>query len=84
MNANIILKDDELEINNITLLKEFNEESFEIKINDKLYEIKGTNLILKDVYNDNTSIKIIGKVYSIIQKNHKAPNTNSFFKKLFS
>ena len=84
MNANIVIKDNELEINNITQLKEFNEESFEIEINDKLYEIKGTNLLLKDVYNENKSIRISGVVYSIIQKNHKASDSKSFFKKLFS
>lgn len=84
MNANFIIKDNELEINNITLLKEFNEEAFEIELNDKTYEIKGTNLILKDVYNDNKSIRISGAVYSIVQKNHKITNSKSFFKKLFS
>ncbi|MBO5711473.1 MAG: hypothetical protein J6R47_01410 [Acholeplasmatales bacterium] len=84
MNANIVIKDNELEINNITQLKEFNEESFEIEINDKLYEIKGTNLLLKDVYNENKSIRISGVVYSIIQKNHKKTDSKSFFKKLFS
>jgi hypothetical protein len=84
MNANIIIKENELEINNITQLKEFNEESFEIEINDKHYEIKGSNLLLKDVYNENKSIKISGIVYSIILKNHKSTNSKTFIKKLFS
>ena len=84
MNPNIIIKDNELEINNITQLKEFNDENFEIKINDKFYEIKGTNLILKDVYNENKSIRISGVFYSIILKNNKPTNSKSFIKKLFS
>ncbi len=81
----IILLDNELEVNNITTLKEFNDKIFLLEIDNTPYEIKGNNLILKEVYNNNTSIKITGSIYSIEKKNHKdTKEKKSFIKKLFA
>ena len=83
LNANIILLDNEIQINNITQLKEFSEESFNVEINGSLYEIKGNKLSLKEVYNDNKSIKITGEIYGINKKIHPKVKEKSFLKKLF-
>jgi hypothetical protein len=83
MNANIIIFDNEIHINNITQLKEFSETSFNIEINNTLYGIKGVKLLLKEVYNDNKSIKISGEIIEINKINHPKEKEKSFFKKLF-
>jgi hypothetical protein len=83
MNANIILYDNEIQINNITQLKEFSETCFNIEINNSLYEIKGNKLILKEVFNDNKSVKITGEIYNINKKLHTTIKEKNFFKKLF-
>jgi rubrerythrin len=83
MNANFIIFDNETHINNITQLKEFSESNFNIEINNNLYEIKGSKLLLKEVFNDNKSIKISGEIYEINKKNHTKEKEKSFFKKLF-
>ena len=76
--------DDYLMIDNITLIKEFSDTLFKININDVPYEIKGDNLILTDVTNDNKTIKITGSFISIrLEKNQPKEKTN-FIKKLFS
>lgn len=81
----IILLDNELEIHNITTLKEFNDKIFLLDIDNTPYEIKGNQLVLKEVYNNNSSIKITGSIYSIEKKNHKeAKDKKSFIKKLFA
>lgn len=66
---NLILNDNYLEIKNITLIKEFNEERFLIEIDSIPYEIKGTELVLDDVSNGNTAVKIKGNINSISKTN---------------
>lgn len=81
----MILSENELEINNVTNLKEFNEQKFILTIDTSLYEIKGDGLELKEVYNNNTSLKISGNIYSIEKKDHKEnAEKKSFLKRLFS
>lgn len=81
----MILSENELEINNVTNLKEFNEQKFILTIDTTLYEIKGNGLELKEVYNNNTSLKISGNIYSIEKKDHKEnAEKKSFLKRLFS
>lgn len=81
----MILSENELEINNVTNLKEFNEQKFILTIDTTLYEIKGDGLELKEVYNNNTSLKISGNIYSIEKKDHKEnAQKKSFLKRLFS
>ncbi|HIT43419.1 TPA: YabP/YqfC family sporulation protein [Candidatus Avacholeplasma faecigallinarum] len=81
----MILSENELEINNVTNLKEFNEQKFILTIDTTLYEIKGDGLELKEVYNNNTSLKISGNIYSIEKKDHKEnAEKKSFLKRLFS
>ena len=50
--------DDYIIIDNITLIKEFNDFSFRIDVDNIAYEITGNNLILSQVSNDNKTIKI--------------------------
>ena len=83
LNANFIILENEIQINNITQLKEFSETSFNIEINNMLYEIKGTKLSLKEVFNENKSIKLSGEIYQITKKNHPKEKEKNFFKKLF-
>lgn len=81
----LILTDNELEIHNITNLKEFNDKLFALEIDGDFYEIKGEALVLKEVFNNNSSIKITGTVYSIAKKNHKeSKEKKSFIKKLLA
>ena len=81
----MILSENELEINNVTNLKEFNEQKFILTIDTTLYEIKGDGLELKEVYNNNTSLKISGNIYSIEKKDHREnAEKKSFLKRLFS
>lgn len=81
----MILSENELEINNVTNLKEFNEQKFILTVDTTLYEIKGDGLELKEVYNNNTSLKISGNIYSIEKKDHKEnAEKKSFLKRLFS
>ena len=80
-NANFIVYNNEIIINNIQTIKEFSEKSFLIEINNEAYEIKGTDLILKEVGNDN-----INGVVSSIEKKNKLSKEKSqgFFKRLFA
>ena len=55
-----------------------------LRINDTPYEITGTNLVLKEVSNDNKSIKIIGTLNSLEKKNVQVKKNKSFIKKLFA
>lgn len=81
----MILSENELEINNVTNLKEFNEQKFILTIDTTPYEIKGDGLELKEVYNNNTSLKISGNIYSIEKKDHREnAEKKSFLKRLFS
>lgn len=80
----LILTDNELQINDITDIKEFNEQSFLLEIKNELYEIKGENLSLGEMNNNKTNIIITGNIYLIEKKNHKSKKEkNSFIKKLF-
>ncbi|HIT50558.1 MAG TPA: hypothetical protein IAD46_05965 [Candidatus Pelethenecus faecipullorum] len=84
-NANFIVYNNEIIINNIQTIKEFSEKSFLIEINNEAYEIKGTDLILKEVGNDNKTIKINGVVSSIEKKNKLSKEkSQGFFKRLFA
>lgn len=81
----LLLTDNELEINNITSLNEFNDKVFILEIDDTPYEIKGDNLVLKEVTNNNSTIKITGSIFSISRKNHKETKEHKgFLKKLFA
>lgn len=81
----LILTDNELEIHNITNLKEFNDKLFTLEIDGVFYEIKGEGLVLKEVFNNNTSIKITGTISAIGKKNHKEnKEKKSFIKKLLA
>ena len=71
---NIIIYNNLIEINNITSLKEFNSSIFTIEINNELYLICGSDLELKNISSDNTSIKISGIINSIEKKNFKKPS----------
>ena len=81
--ANFTVYSDQIVVNNITEIKEFSERSFLIKIDDVLYEILGENLVLKEVSNDNKTIKITGTVNSIDKKNKQVKKNKSFLKRLF-
>lgn len=83
-NANFIVYNNEIIVNNITNIKEFSETFFLVEINDEAYIIKGKNLILKDVSNDNKTIKITGTVESIEKKNKLKEKDKGFIKKLFA
>ena len=82
--ANFTIYDDDILINNITEIKEFSEQIFVLKINDIPYEITGSNLVLKEVSNDNRSIKITGIVDSVNKKNVQVKKNKGFIKKLFA
>lgn len=84
MQANFIIYDNEAIINNITSLKEFNDKMFNISINNEDYIIKGINLELKEVNNENTTIKISGTILAFEKGKHKKEKDKSFIKKLFS
>ena len=79
--ANFTIYDDYILINNITEIKEFSEQIFVLKINDIPYEITGSNLVLKEVSNDNRSIKITGIVDSVNKKNVQVKKNKGFIKK---
>lgn len=79
----IILTDNELELHNVTLLKEFNDKEFSLEIESIPYLIKGVNLVLNNVYDNNQTIKITGKINSIeILKNKDKNEKKSFIKRL--
>ena len=78
------LYEDSIIIDNITLIKEFQEELFRIEINNVPYEIKGENLILNQVTNDNKTIKITGTILSVKVETNKPKNKTNFIRRLFS
>lgn len=82
--ANFTIYDDSILINNVTEIKEFSETAFFIKVNDIPYTIEGNNLILKEVSNNNQTIKILGQIDSIIKKDQKIKKNKGFIKKLFA
>ena len=82
--ANFTIYDDQIIVNNITEIKEFSETIFVIKVNDIPYEITGVNLVLKEVSNDNKTIKITGTLNSLEKKNVQAKKNKSFLRKLFA
>ena len=82
--ANFTIYDDQIIVNNITEIKEFSETIFIIRVNDIPYEITGTNLVLKEVSNDNKTIKITGTLNSLEKKNVQTKKNKSFLRKLFA
>lgn len=82
--ANFTIYDDGITVNNITEIKEFSETIFLIRVNDIPYEITGTSLVLKEVSNDNKTIKITGTVNSLEKKNIQVKKNKSFLKRLFA
>ncbi|MDE7263184.1 MAG: hypothetical protein K2N64_00805 [Anaeroplasmataceae bacterium] len=82
--ANFTIYDDHMIVNNITEIKEFSETVFILRVLDIPYEITGTNLVLKEVSNDNKTIKITGIVNSLEKKNIQVKKNKSFIKKLFA
>ncbi|MCM1130315.1 MAG: YabP/YqfC family sporulation protein [Muribaculaceae bacterium] len=83
-NINFTIYDDQIIVNNITEIKEFSETIFVLRVNDIPYEITGTNLILKEVSNDNKTIKITGTLNSLEKKNVQVKKNKSFLRKLFA
>ena len=82
--ANFTIFDDQVIVNNITEIKEFSEHIFIIRVNDIPYEITGNNLVLKEVSNDNKTIKITGVLNSLEKKNVQIKKNKGFIKKLFA
>lgn len=83
--ATFIVYDNEIIVNNISILKEFSDKKFVLQIGSELYEITGNDLVLKEVSNDNKTIKITGKLESIDKMNKQAKEKNKgFLKKLFA
>ena len=76
--------DDGITIENITLIKEFNDSSFRLDVNNIAYEITGNNLILSQVSNDNKTIKITGEILCVKTESNKPKEKTKFIKKLFS
>lgn len=76
--------EDSILIDNITLIKEFNDNFFRIDINNIPYEIGGTDLVLNQVTNDNKTIKITGQISSIKIETNKPKEKTKFIKKLLS
>ncbi len=83
-NVNFTIYDDQIIVNNITEIKEFSETIFIIRVNDIPYEITGNNLVLKEVSNDNKTIKITGTLNSLEKKNVQVKKNKSFLRKLFA
>ncbi|MDE6584414.1 MAG: YabP/YqfC family sporulation protein [Anaeroplasmataceae bacterium] len=82
--ANFTIYEDQVIVNNITEIKEFSEHIFIIRVNDIPYEITGNNLVLKEVSNDNKTIKITGVLNSLEKKNVQIKKNKGFIKKLFA
>lgn len=82
--ANFTIYEDQVIVNNITEIKEFSEHIFIIRVNDIPYEITGSNLVLKEVSNDNKTIKITGVLNSLEKKNVQIKKNKGFIKKLFA
>lgn len=82
--ANFTIYDDQIIINNITEIKEFSDQLFIIKVNNIPYQITGNNLVLKEVSNDNRTIKITGTINSVDKKNIQVKKNKGFIKKLFA
>ena len=82
--ANFIIYQNEIIINNITTIKEFSDKLFLLQINNDSYEIKGENLILKEVTNDNTTIKITGIINQLSKTNTVKEKNKNIIKKIFS
>ena len=76
--------DDCISIDNITLIKEFNETSFRLDVNNIAYEVIGRNLVLSQVSNDNKTIKISGEILCVKTETNKPKEKTKFIKKLFS
>ena len=81
-NELIILYENKLIINNVTKLIEYNSKIIKLEINKINYIILGNNILLENVYNNNTKIEISGEIFSI-SRNHKI-NNKSFIKRVFS
>lgn len=80
----ISIYDDQILIDNVTLIKEFSDKIFKININDKPYEITGCNLLLSHVSNNNQTIKISGEILSVKLETNKPKEKERFIKKLFN
>ena len=76
--------EDSVVIDNITSIKEFNDNSFKLDVNNIAYEITGDNLVLSQVTNDNKTIRIIGTILSVSTVSNKPKEKTKFIKKLFS
>lgn len=81
-NELIILYENKLIINNVTKLIEYNSKNIKLEINKINYIILGNNILLENVYNNNTKLEISGEIFSI-SRNHKI-NNKSFIKRVFS
>ncbi len=83
----IIIKDKKTEIYECKKLHYFNQEEFSMQIGDKNYLIKGNNLELEEIRQDNETLTIVGEIYSITLSGNnpsgKGKKDDSFIKKLF-
>lgn len=84
MQENIKIWDDLIEINNVTALREFNKSMFILAINNVEFIIRGDNMELIDVSNNNSTLKIKGIFNQIVKKDYKKPKEKSFIKRLIS
>lgn len=82
--ANFTIYEDSILINNVTEIKEFSETIFIIRVQDTLYQISGENLVLKEVSNDNKTLKINGIVHCLEKKDKVIKKNKSFLKRLFA
>ena len=81
-NELIILYENKLIINNVTKLIEYNSKIIKLEINKINYIILGNNILLENVYNNNTKLEISGEIYSI--SGSPKINNKSFIKRVFS
>lgn len=84
LQANFLLYNDFLEINNVTEINEFSDTIFVLKVFDVYYKITGTNLVLSEASTDNKKLKVTGIIETIEIKNKQRKKDKNFLKKLFS
>lgn len=83
-NANFLVYEDYILINNVTEIKEFSDKLFTLKINNTFYKITGVDLILEEASTDNKTLKITGNIEVIEKKDKQTKKEKGFFKKLFA
>lgn len=80
----IIFKENELQISAVSKIINFNETEANLIINDKAYSIKGANLEMHDINQNEGTLRITGEIYLIDAGYKKQKDKElSFFKKIF-